>query len=93
MSNLQDRRGLKPTLDLRALFKGLLMDHMGVPPTLLASQIFPGGADMSPLRGLIKGGTAPAVASAACWCKAAATGAGRSGAFEHFRSGNGAIEN
>lgn len=58
---------LRATTDLRALFKGVLLDHLGVPPKLLDETIFPGSKAVPPMRGLIKGaaGKADLVASSA----------------------------
>jgi len=49
----QDGRDLRPTTDLRAVFKGLLRDHLGVPSRALASSIFPESDAIKPLGGLI----------------------------------------
>jgi uncharacterized protein (DUF1501 family) len=49
---LYEGRDLKPTTDLRAVLKGVLADHMGVPEGALG-QVFPGSATIPPLRGLI----------------------------------------
>lgn len=50
---LYEGRDLKPTADLRALLKGVLRDHLGVPEGALASDIFPDSAGVRPLAGLI----------------------------------------
>jgi len=91
LANLQDGRDLKPTLDLRAVFKGLLMDHLGVPKTILDADVFPSSSNVSPMQGLIRSGTAPAIASAASRSSTAATDAGHSPALERFRSENGVM--
>ena len=50
---LLEGRDLQPSLDLRALAKGLLAAHLGLPPaTLLAA--FPGSDSVSPASGLIR---------------------------------------
>jgi uncharacterized protein (DUF1501 family) len=46
--------GLKPTVDLRAVLKGILHDHAGIPRQTLASEIFPGSEAVPPLAGLIQ---------------------------------------
>jgi uncharacterized protein (DUF1501 family) len=50
---LYEGRDLRPTTDLRAVLKGLLLEHLRVDAKLLASTIFPGSADVSPMAGLI----------------------------------------
>jgi uncharacterized protein (DUF1501 family) len=51
---LQDGRDQPPRTDLRALFKGLLAEHMGVPKSALESSVFPDSASAVPLGGLIR---------------------------------------
>jgi len=51
---LQDGRDQPPRTDLRALFKGLLAEHMGVPKSALEAQVFPDSASAAPLGGLIR---------------------------------------
>lgn len=53
-NQLRDGRDLEATLDTRQLFKGLLMDHLGVPTALLDTRVFPDSAGVSALRGLIR---------------------------------------
>jgi uncharacterized protein (DUF1501 family) len=45
---------LMPTTDLRAVFKGVLGDLFGVSERLMSDTLFPGSADVAPLRGLIR---------------------------------------
>lgn len=52
--NLYQGRDLAPTLDLRAVLKGLLADHLQVPPRTLAQSVFPDSAAARPLRDLLK---------------------------------------
>ncbi len=52
-ANLFQNRDLAPTTDLRALAKGLLTTHLGLPDTSLAA-IFPGSADAPPLGRLLR---------------------------------------
>lgn len=51
---LLEGRDLRPTLDARALFKGVLRDHLGVSPAALERDVFPGSAAAAPLDGLIR---------------------------------------
>ena len=50
-SALYQGRDLKPTIDLRAVLKGLLRDHLRVPETALASSVFPDSADVKETGG------------------------------------------
>jgi uncharacterized protein (DUF1501 family) len=50
---LYEGRDLAPTRDLRALLKGVLRDHLGVPGGALAAGIFPDSAAAPPLDGLL----------------------------------------
>ncbi|MFG1477027.1 DUF1501 domain-containing protein [Xanthobacter sp. V4C-4] len=52
---LFEGRDLAPTLDLRAVLKGLLQDHLDLSPALLAGQVFPQSVGVAPLRGLLRG--------------------------------------
>jgi len=52
-ANLLDARDLKPTRDLRTVMKGVLRDHLGVPPRALDSAVFPDSAAARPMDGLI----------------------------------------
>jgi uncharacterized protein (DUF1501 family) len=51
---LYQGRDLQPTLDLRALFKGVLAEHLGIAPRSLESAVFPDSAAARPLRGLMR---------------------------------------
>jgi len=51
---LFEGRDLRPTLDLRSVLKGVLADHVGVPPSALAHEVFPEGTRVAPLIGLIR---------------------------------------
>jgi uncharacterized protein (DUF1501 family) len=42
-----------PTTDLRAVFKGVAKDHLGVGDRELAEIVFPDSARLPPLSGLI----------------------------------------
>jgi uncharacterized protein (DUF1501 family) len=50
---LHEGRDLRPTIDLRAVTKGLLADQFGLSPARLAETIFPGSAAIKPLDGLL----------------------------------------
>ena len=63
--NLLDNSDLKPTTDLRSVFKGILRDHIGVGAGLLNGSIFPNSStDAPPLKNLIKTSPATAVEAA-----------------------------
>jgi len=49
---LLDRRDLRPTTDVRAVFKGVLADHLGVERGPLERDVFPESAGVAPLTGL-----------------------------------------
>lgn len=53
-SALLENRDLKPTLDLRSIFKGVLDEHMRVDATSLAKRVFPDSNGARPLQGLIR---------------------------------------
>ena len=53
-SQLHEGRDLRPTTDLRSVFKGVLHDHVGVSERAL-DRVFPGSAGAAPVRGLVKG--------------------------------------
>lgn len=46
-------RDLRPTLDVRAVFKGVLADLLGLSPAVLAHSVFPDSAAVAPMPGLI----------------------------------------
>lgn len=50
---LFENRDTAPTLDMRALFKGVLADHMGVDRAILEKQVFPDSVDAGPVVGLV----------------------------------------
>jgi uncharacterized protein (DUF1501 family) len=49
-----DGRDVRPTLDLRSVFKGVLDEHMHVDAQTLATRIFPDSIGARPLKGLIR---------------------------------------
>lgn len=51
--DLYETRDLAPTTDLRAAFKGVLRDHLGIPAGALATSVFPDSRSVVPLDGLI----------------------------------------
>jgi uncharacterized protein (DUF1501 family) len=53
-SALLDNRDLRPTLDLRSVFKAVLDEHMHVDAKTLATRIFPDSTGARPLQGLIR---------------------------------------
>jgi uncharacterized protein (DUF1501 family) len=52
-ANLLESRDLKPTIDVRAVLKGLLKDHLRADERALAADVFPGSGDVKPVAGLI----------------------------------------
>ena len=52
-SQLYQNRDLAPTLDIRAVAKGALAQHLGLSGAALA-RVFPGSGDVSPLGGIIR---------------------------------------
>ncbi len=52
---LHEGRDLKPTLDLRAVLKSVLRDHLGVSPRALDDTVFPGSGSVRSLDGLLRG--------------------------------------
>jgi uncharacterized protein (DUF1501 family) len=51
---LYQGRDLKPTLDLRSVFKGVLAAHLGVAESELEERVFPESRAARPLEGLVK---------------------------------------
>jgi uncharacterized protein (DUF1501 family) len=52
-ANLYEGRDLAPTIDLRAVLKGLLKDHLRLDEQALVSTVFPGSGDVKPMAGLL----------------------------------------
>ena len=50
---LFENRDVRPTLDMRGLFKGVLAEHMGVDRAALDAKIFPDSADAKAVTGLV----------------------------------------
>jgi uncharacterized protein (DUF1501 family) len=55
---LYEYSDLWPTTDLRAVFKGVLRDHIGVAGSLLNNTVFPDSGNVAPFGNLIKTSTA-----------------------------------
>lgn len=51
---LYEGRDLRPTADTRALFKGILAEHLLLPEGLLDNTVFPDSGDIRPMRDLVK---------------------------------------
>lgn len=52
-SQLNDGRDLRTTTDLRALFKGVLAQHLAVPEAALETKVFPDSRDVRAMEGLL----------------------------------------
>jgi uncharacterized protein (DUF1501 family) len=52
-AQLHEERDLKATIDLRAVLKGLLRDHLRVEESVLASTVFPDSSEVVPTAGLV----------------------------------------
>jgi uncharacterized protein (DUF1501 family) len=52
-ASLYEGRDLAATIDLRAVLKGLLKDHLRVTDAALAAHVFPGSADVKAMAGLV----------------------------------------
>ena len=52
-ANLYQDRDLKPTIDLRAILKGVLRDHLRADEKTLAETVFPGSEAVKPMAGLM----------------------------------------
>jgi uncharacterized protein (DUF1501 family) len=53
-TDLYEKRDLKATIDLRAVLKGLLKDHLRVNDARLAADIFPDSGAVKPMAGLLR---------------------------------------
>ena len=53
-NQLHENRDLRPTTDLRALIKGVLADHLGMPAPILDRVVFPGSDGARPVRDLLR---------------------------------------
>ena len=52
-SDLYQGRDLRPTTDLRSVFKGVLAEHLDMPDSWLETSVFPDSAAANPMRGLV----------------------------------------
>ena len=52
-ASLYEGRDLKPTIDLRAVLKGVLKDHLRLDDDALANRVFPGSRLAKPMPGLM----------------------------------------
>jgi uncharacterized protein (DUF1501 family) len=52
-ASLYQDRDLKPTVDLRAILKGVLRDHLRVDERALATNVFPDSVALKPANGLV----------------------------------------
>jgi uncharacterized protein (DUF1501 family) len=52
-ASLYQGRDLAPTTDLRAVIKGVLLDHLGISERVLAQTVFPDSAAAKPMKGLV----------------------------------------
>ena len=53
-TSLIDDRDLRPTLDLRSVFKAVLDEHLHVDSRTLSTRVFPDSSGARPLKGLIR---------------------------------------
>ena len=52
-ADLYENRDLKPKTDLRAVLKGVLRDHLGIPAAELSAIVFPDSIGIAPMDGLV----------------------------------------
>jgi uncharacterized protein (DUF1501 family) len=53
VADLFQNRDLKPTIDLRAVLKGVLKDHLRADERVLTQNVFPGSDGVKPMAGLL----------------------------------------
>ena len=53
-NKLYEGRDLYPTTDIRSIFKGILAEHLEIPPEYLDREVFPGSSAASMTEGLIR---------------------------------------
>ncbi len=53
-NQLYQNRDLAPTTDLRAVLKGVLADHIGMPESILSRVVFPGSETVKPMKDLLR---------------------------------------
>jgi uncharacterized protein (DUF1501 family) len=54
LGSLYENRDLKGATDVRAVFKGVLRDHLGIEKTVLDARIFPESGAVKPIDGLVR---------------------------------------
>jgi uncharacterized protein (DUF1501 family) len=52
-ADLHEKRDLRPTTDLRAVLKGVLRDHLGLPEAALTATVFPNSVATKAVSGLV----------------------------------------
>ena len=52
-AQLYENRDLRPTTDLRAVLKGVLADHLGLPAAALGEKVFPDTVSLPAIKGLV----------------------------------------
>ncbi|MDX1736636.1 MAG: DUF1501 domain-containing protein [Alphaproteobacteria bacterium] len=52
-NQLGARGGVKPTVDIRSIYKAILEEHLKISPSIIENEIFPNSADARALIGLI----------------------------------------
>lgn len=55
LGDLYEDRDLRPTADLRSVFKAVLHDHVNLPSGFVENEVFPDSRDARPMRDLIAG--------------------------------------
>ncbi len=53
LRNLYEDRDLRPTADIRSVFKAILHDHMNLPSGFVENEVFPSSSDAPAMRDLI----------------------------------------
>jgi uncharacterized protein (DUF1501 family) len=53
-ADLYQNRDLRPTADVRSLFKGVLSEHLALSDSLLNGTVFPDSATAKPMENLIR---------------------------------------
>ncbi len=53
LKNLHEDRDLRPTADIRSMFKAVLHEHMNLPSAFVDNEVFPDSRDARPIRDLI----------------------------------------
>jgi uncharacterized protein (DUF1501 family) len=53
-SDLYQERDLRPTTDMRSLFKGVLADHLSMSDAALSTTVFPDSDKARPMEDLIR---------------------------------------